>query len=91
MLEQVLKCPFKQIVENAGGDYSAVVKEVNHNYWYNASTGKLVRLKQAGIIDPTSVAKCAITSAISIAGVFLTTECAIVKEENKTVSEEDLL
>lgn len=91
MLEQVLKCPFKQIVENAGGDYNQVVKEVNHNYWYNAATGKLVRLKQAGIIDPTSVAKCAITSAISIAGVFLTTECAIVKEENKTVSEDDLL
>lgn len=91
ILVNVLKKPFEQIVENAGGDYAQIIKQVNHHYWYDASSGKLVRLKQAGIIDPTSVAKCAITSAISIAGVFLTTECAIVKEEEKTPLREDEL
>ncbi len=92
ILSVVLKKPFEQIVENAGGNYQQVIKEVNENYWYDASTGKLVRLKSAGIIDPTSVAKSAITSAISIASVFLTTECAIVKiEEEKPFKEEDVL
>ena len=91
MLSEVLKKPFMQIVENAGGDYNQIVKEVNNTYWYDASTNKLVRLKQAGIIDPTSVEKCAIKSAISIAGVFLTTECAITKENEQTLREDDLL
>ena len=51
-----------------------------------------VLLKEAGIIDPTSVAKSAITSAVSIASIFLTTECAIVKEEeNKPFKEDELI
>lgn len=92
ILEKVLKKPFQQIVENAGADFTRVVKEVNTNYWFDASTLKLVRLKQAGIIDPASVEKSAITSAISIASIFLTTECAIVKSENKEpLKEEDLI
>ena len=91
MLSEVLKRPFMQIVENAGGDYNQIVREVNSTYWYDASTNKLVRLKQAGIIDPTSVEKCAITTAISIAGVFLTTECAITKETTNPLREDDLL
>lgn len=92
ILIEVLKKPFQQIVTNAGLDFAQVVKEVNNAYWFDASTSKLVRLKQAGIIDPTSVEKSAITSAISIASIFLTTECAIVKEnENKNISEDDLV
>lgn len=92
ILSVVLKKPFEQIVENAGANYQQIVKEVNENYWFDASTSKLVRLKSAGIIDPTSVAKCAITSAISIASVFLTTECAIVKVNEETkLGEEDIL
>lgn len=92
ILEKVLKKPFEQIVENAGCDYLTVIKEVNKNYWFDASSSRLVRLKQAGIIDPTSVEKSAITSAISIASVFLTTECAIVKEDdNHKLSEDELI
>lgn len=92
ILSVVLKKPFEQIVLNAGENYQQVLKEVNENYWFDASTSKLVRLKQAGIIDPTSVLKSSITSAISIASVFLTTECAIVKEEeNKPFKEDELI
>jgi len=92
ILTEVLKKPFEQIVENAGGDYKTVIKEVNSTYWFDASTTKLARLKQVGIIDPTSVEKSAIASAISIASVFLTTECAIVQEEKtKTVNEDNLI
>ncbi len=91
ILTSVLKKPFQQIVENAGSDFSQVIKEVNSTYWFDASTSKLVRLKHAGIIDPVSVEKSAITSAISIASIFLTTECAIVKNDPVTPLKEDEL
>lgn len=91
ILTDCLKKPFEQIVENAGENYLSIIKEVNNNYWFDASTCKLVRLKHAGIIDPTSVAKSAITSAISIASIFLTTECAIVKSDDNKEDESDLV
>ena len=39
---------------------------------------------KAGIIDPTKVVRTALQDASSVAGLFITTECAIVeqKEEN---------
>lgn len=91
ILVKVLQKPFIQIVKNAGLDYKTLVDNLKDDMWFDAATSKIVNLKDAGIIDPTSVAKSAITSAISIASVFLTTECAIVKEEEKPLKEEDLI
>ena len=49
-------------------------------------------MENAGIIDPASVEKSAIMSAISISGIFLTTECAIINnEKEEKVNEENLL
>ena len=91
ILVKVLQKPFIQIVKNAGLDYKTLEDNLKDDMWFDAATSKIVNLKDAGIIDPTSVAKSAITSAISIASVFLTTECAIVKEEEKPLKEEDLI
>ena len=92
ILEIALSAPFKQIVENAGDDFEKVIKEVNDELWYDALNQKIVNLSKAGIIDPASVEKSAIMSAISIAGIFLTTECAIINDDNKkNVNEENLL
>ena len=33
---------------------------------------------EAGVIDPTKVSRVALENAASVAGMFLTTECAIV-------------
>lgn len=41
---------------------------------------------KAGIIDPTKVARCALENAISIAGMFLTTEALIVDSPKKEES-----
>lgn len=38
---------------------------------------------KAGIIDPTKVERCALENAISIAGMFLTTEALIVDAPKK--------
>ena len=92
ILVNTLRAPFFQILENAGADLSDVLSKVTDDMWYDALSGKIVNMKSAGIIDPASVEKSAIMSAISIAGIFLTTECAIVdKEKNNEVNEENLL
>jgi chaperonin GroEL len=76
-----LEEPLRQIVENAGLEGSVVVKEIKDgkgDYGYNAYTEKFENLFEAGVIDPTKVARIALENAASIAGMFLTTECAIV-------------
>lgn len=92
ILEDALKAPFKQILENAGIDYKEVLKNIKDNLWYDAFTNTYVDMKKAGIIDPASVEKSAIMSAISVAGIFLTTECLIVSNDQKpSVNEDNLL
>ena len=71
----------RRIVENAGHESSVIVKTIKDNkadYGYNARTEKFEKLLDAGVIDPTKVARVALENAASIAGMFLTTECAIV-------------
>jgi chaperonin GroEL len=50
---------------------------------YNAKTDEYVDMLKAGIIDPKSNT-CSIENAASVAGMILTTECALIdiKEEN---------
>jgi chaperonin GroEL len=81
IVRRALEEPLRQIVENAGLEGSVVVKEIKDgkgDYGYNAYTEKFENLYEAGVIDPTKVARIALENAASIAGMFLTTECAIV-------------
>ena len=76
-----LESPIRQISQNAGVDGSVVVlkiKEGEGDYGYNARTGEYGNLYNAGIIDPTKVARVALENAASVAGMFLTTECGVV-------------
>ena len=92
ILEVALKKPFMQICENAGYDYQEVLININEDKWFDAANNTYVNMKESGIIDPASVEKSAIMSAISISGIFLTTECAIVSNDSKNpVNEENLL
>lgn len=43
-------------------------QNVSDNLWYDALNNKMVDMKQSGIIDPASVEKSAIMSAVSISG-----------------------
>lgn len=92
MLELALQAPFTQITSNAGVDKDEILKEITGNMWYDAYANEIVNLKEKGIIDPASVEKSAIMSAISISGIFLTTECAIINDNmDKKVDEENLV
>jgi len=75
--------PLKQIAENAGREGAVVIENVRKNgdlnYGYDAGTDEYKDLIKAGIVDPKKVTRSALENAISIAGMFLTTE-AIVAE-----------
>ena len=79
--------PAKQIAINAGQDGGVVVDKIKSgkgNYGYNASTEEFEDLMAAGILDPTKVARVALQNAASVAGLMITTECAIAdKPEEK--------
>ena len=52
---------------------------------YDARNDEYVKMFEAGIIDPTKVARVAVQNAASIAGMILTTEAAIteIPEDDK--------
>ena len=72
--------PLRQIVTNGGEEASVVVAAVaagTGNYGYNAATGEYVDLVEAGVVDPTKVTRTALQNAASVAGLLLTTDCAV--------------
>ena len=79
--------PLRAIAFNAGASADVVLNSVavgNENYGYNAAHDTYGDLVEQGVIDPTKVTRTALTSAASVAGMFLTTECAIadIPQEN---------
>ena len=82
IVKDALSYPMKQIIENAGKSKSIDVSEIesspNINYWYDAAKDTFVDMIEAGIIDPKKVERIALEEAISLAGMFLTTEAGIV-------------
>lgn len=88
---KALKQPFIQIMDNAHLDLK-IIDNLEENQWINVETEQIGNLKEEGVIDPTSVAITSLTNALSVAGIFLTTECAIIKQPKKeTINEENLL
>ena len=88
IVKRALEEPLRQIVFNAGEEPSVVINTIRNvnsaNYGYNALTYEYVDMFNAGIIDPTKVARVALENAASIAGMFLMTECVIVDVKEDT-------
>ena len=82
-----LTYPVRQIADNAGKEGAVVVNEVANNsdpnYGYDAALDEYKDLVKAGIIDPVKVERSALENAISVAGMFLTTEALIVDAPKK--------
>ena len=71
----------RTIVENAGGEGSIVIAEVlnsKNSIGYDAKKEEYVDMMKAGIIDPKKVTRIALENAASVAGMILTTECAVI-------------
>lgn len=89
IVSRALSFPVRQISENAGKEWAVIVENIKNNkdanYGYNASTDEFTDMIKAWIVDPKKVTRSAMENAISIAGMFLTTEAIIsdVPEEKK--------
>jgi len=86
ILSDALAAPFLQIAENAGADPHEIEGNLKYNEGYgtigfNAKTGEMVDMFEAGIIDPAKIVKNAITNAISVASVVLTTKVIVCLPE----------
>ena len=87
IVAKAIEEPLRQISQNAGVDGSVVIqkiKEGKKDFGYNARTNEYVNMYEAGVIDPTKVARVALENAASVAGMFLTTECGIVDIPEET-------
>ena len=81
IISRAIEAPLRTIVENAGGEGSVVVAKVlegKNNFGYDAKSETFVDLLKKGIIDPKKVTRIALENAASVAGMILTTECALV-------------
>ena len=86
IVRRALEEPLRQIANNAGKEGSVIVNAVakgKADYGYNARIDEYQHMIEAGVIDPTKVARVALENAASIAGMLLTTECVLaeIKEE----------
>ena len=80
IVARAIEEPLRQIAANAGVEGSVIInkiREASGDFGYNARTDESVNMFEAGVIDPTKVSRVALENAASVAGMFLTTECAI--------------
>ena len=87
IVTRAIESPLRTIVENAGGEGSVVVAKIlegKGDFGYDAKSDQYVEMMKAGIIDPKKVTRVALENAASVAGMILTTECALtdIKEDN---------
>jgi len=86
ILRRALEEPIRQIAANSGVEPSIIVQKVKEgkgDYGFDARTEKYVKMFEAGIIDPTKVARVAVENACSIAGLLLTTEASVTEIPEK--------
>ena len=86
IVARAIESPLRTIVENAGGEGSVVVAKIlegKADFGYDAKSDQYVEMLKAGIIDPKKVTRVALENAASVAGMILTTECALtdIKED----------
>jgi len=86
ILRRALEEPLKQILLNAGLESSEIVQKVKNgtnDFGFDAKAEQFENLLESGIIDPVKVTRLALEYAASVAGMFITTECVIVKKPEK--------
>lgn len=79
ILRNILSEPLKQIAENAGEDGAVVAANCKGNTGFNAKTGEYVDMIEAGIIDPVKVTRLALTNAVSVGSMLVTTEAVVAE------------
>ena len=93
LITTALKAPWNQILENAGLIPEEIYEEfpkqeeiIPFEMGYDALNYQYVNMIEKGIIDPTKVVVTAFKDAASIASLLLTTEVALVEENEITLN-----
>lgn len=79
---RALEEPLRQIADNAGAHPSVVVSAVlegEGDFGFDAAAGEFTDLSVRGVIDPVKVVRAALLNAVSVAGLLLTTSCAVAE------------
>jgi chaperonin GroEL len=90
---KALKAPTTQIVDNSGEKGDVIVAQLmdkGKNIGYNANSGEFVDMFKAGIIDPAKVARTALETAASVAGLMLTTSVLVTELKDDQKDEEPI-
>ncbi len=80
VVKRALTRPLACIAENSGVEPTRVVNQViaaKDGMGYNARTGELVNMINAGIMDPVKVTYTAVLNAVSVAALILTAQTLI--------------
>lgn len=92
IIKKAIEEPIKQILLNAGLEPSVIINEIKKHhleseeetdaFGYNARFEKFQDLLEAGVVDPTKVARVALQNAASVAGLLITTEATITANDD---------
>jgi chaperonin GroEL len=77
ILKKALTAPLRKIIENAGEDYTDIVRNISDIFGYDAKNRGFCDLVKAGIIDPAKVERYALENSIYNAGQFITISASI--------------
>jgi chaperonin GroEL len=93
ILKYALQQPLRMLAANSGEDAGYILNKIKEvvladrksDFGYNAATGQMESMTKAGIIDPAKVTKSALTNAVSVGMMVLTTDVLItdIPEETK--------
>jgi chaperonin GroEL len=80
IVARALEEPLRQIARNAGAEPAVVVQRVvegERDFGYNAATDTFGDMVAMGVLDPCKVVRTGLQNAVSIAGLVITTDCAV--------------
>ncbi len=86
IITKALESPIRQLVQNAGLEGSVVldrIKRESGSVGYNLLHDRYEDLIDAGVVDPTKVARIALQNAASVAALLITTEAVVTEKPEK--------
>lgn len=82
IVQQAIKEPLVQMAKNAGESVDLILAQVEGEEFgsgFDFKENKIVNVLEKGIIDPARVSRCALQNAVSVAGILITSNYAIVE------------
>ncbi|MBD3163526.1 MAG: chaperonin GroEL [Candidatus Eisenbacteria bacterium] len=91
IVRRILEEPLRAIADNAGYEGGMIVAQAAGRrgaIGFDAESGELVDLVEAGILDPTKVVRTALENAASIGSLILTTEALVTEKPEEDEDDE---